>query len=186
MTAYATAPSPADLDAALLLVSRLGIDPADLARVAPDRPPAPTFAEYVPVVSAAVTAGTRRVYGSYWNRLTERWGCRRLDEPTPTEIKSLAEQNRTNVVVRRNARGGRSAADLNPDQCLIGPVRDRGEGDRAGQHRTHRHRQHAGQRVAHHTPIAGIGRRGQHGQLSQLLMVGDRSRCDGGDGPVRQ
>ena len=88
---------------ALLLLSRLGIDPADLTRIAPDRPPAPTFAEYVPVVSAAVTAGTRRVYGSYWNRLTDHWGQRRLDEPTPTEIKSLAEQVRANVLVRRNA-----------------------------------------------------------------------------------
>ena len=92
MSAHTTsAPTRADLNAALLLLSRLGIDPADLTRVAPDRPPAPTFAEYVPVVSAAVTAGTRRVYGSYWNRLTDHWGQRRLDEPTPTEIKSLAE-----------------------------------------------------------------------------------------------
>jgi hypothetical protein len=104
-------PSRADLDAALLLLSRLGIDPADLAKVAPDRPPAPTFADYVPLVSAAVAAGTRRVYGSYWNRITEHWGNRRLDEPTPTEIKSLVEEIRANVVVRRNARGGRSAAE---------------------------------------------------------------------------
>jgi hypothetical protein len=107
----ANAPTRADLDAALLLLSRLDIDPAELTRVAPDRPPAPTFAEYVPVVSAAVTAGTRRVYGSYWNRITEHWGHRRLDEPTPTEIKALAEQIRTSVIVRRNARGGRSAAE---------------------------------------------------------------------------
>lgn len=112
MSAHAaTAPSRADLDAALLLLSRLGIDPADLTRVAPDRPPAPTFGEYVPIVSAAVTAGTRRAYGSYWNRITEHWGPRRLDEPTPTEIKALAEQIRTGVVVRRNARGGRCAAE---------------------------------------------------------------------------
>lgn len=45
-----------------------------------DRPPVPTFAEYIPVVSAAVTAGTRRAYGSYWNRVLEHWGERRLDE----------------------------------------------------------------------------------------------------------
>ena len=41
------------------------------------------FAEYVPVVSAAVTAGTRWAYGSFWNRIVEHWGTRRLDEPTP-------------------------------------------------------------------------------------------------------
>jgi integrase/recombinase XerC len=112
MTAVPTpAPSRADLDAALLLLSRLGISPADLANAAPARPPAPTFAEYVPIVSAAVSDGTRRVYGSYWNRIVEHWGHRRLDEPTPTEIKSLTEQVRDNVVVRRNARGGRCAAE---------------------------------------------------------------------------
>ena len=36
-----------------------------------DRKVVPTFAEYVPVVSAAVSAGTRRAYGSYWNRIVE-------------------------------------------------------------------------------------------------------------------
>src|SRR5688572_3701528 len=110
-TAANSGPSRAALDAALVLLTQLGISPADLANAAPARAPAPTFADYVPLVSAAVTAGTRRVYGSYWNRITEHWGQRRLDEPTPTEIKSLVEQIRANVVVRRNARGGRSAGE---------------------------------------------------------------------------
>ena len=35
----------------------------------------PTFAEYVPVVPAAVSAGTRRAYGSYWNRITGQWAA---------------------------------------------------------------------------------------------------------------
>ena len=73
--------------------------------------PAPTFAEYIAVVRAAVTDGTRRVYGSYWNRIVEHWGSRRLDEPTPSEINQLAEYAKTHVVARRNARGGRSAAE---------------------------------------------------------------------------
>jgi hypothetical protein len=38
-------------------------------------------------VSATVTDGTRKAYGSYWNRVVEQWGTRRLDEPTPSEIK---------------------------------------------------------------------------------------------------
>ncbi|MFF5071040.1 tyrosine-type recombinase/integrase [Micromonospora olivasterospora] len=101
----------AELDAARLLLARMGISPADLAEAASERPPAPTFAEYVPVVSAAVTAGTRRAYGSYWNRVLEHWGQRRLDEPTPSEIEQLAEYVKTHVVARRNARGGRSAAE---------------------------------------------------------------------------
>jgi integrase/recombinase XerC len=71
----------------------------------------PTFAEYIPVVSAAVSAGTRRAYGSYWNRVIEHWGGRRLDEPTPSEIRQLMAYVTTHVVARRNARGGRSAQE---------------------------------------------------------------------------
>jgi hypothetical protein len=58
-----------------------------------------------------VGAGTRRVYGSYWNKITEQLGDRRLDEPTPTEIHHLAEHLKANVVTRRNARGGRGATE---------------------------------------------------------------------------
>jgi integrase len=89
----------------------MGISPADLLSEASHRPTAPTFAEYIPVVSATVSPGCRRVYGTYWNRVVDVWGHRRLDEPTPSEIKQLAEQVRTQVVVRRSARGGRSAVE---------------------------------------------------------------------------
>jgi integrase/recombinase XerC len=51
------------------------------------------------------------VYGSYWNRIVEHWGTRRLDEPTPSEIHHLAEHLKANVTVRRNARGGRGATE---------------------------------------------------------------------------
>jgi site-specific recombinase XerD len=63
------------------------------------------------VVAAAVSAGTRRAYGSYWNRVVEHWGGRRLDEPTPSEIRRLMLHVKTHVVPRRNARGGRSAQE---------------------------------------------------------------------------
>ena len=109
--AHSTTPTAADLDAARLLLARLGVSPADLLTTAPDRAPAPTFAEYIPVVRAAVPNGTRRVYGSYWNRIVEHWGTRRLDEPTPSEINQLAEHLKANVTVRRNARGGRGATE---------------------------------------------------------------------------
>ena len=55
------------VEAALVLLERMGLSPADLAAVPQDRPVVPTFAEYVPVVSAAVSAGTRRAYGSYYD-----------------------------------------------------------------------------------------------------------------------
>jgi integrase/recombinase XerC len=106
-----SAPTAAEIDAARLLLTRLGVSAADLLAVAQERPPAPTFAEYIPVVRTAVTEGTRRVYGSYWNRIVEPWGTRGLDEPTPSEIQQLAAHIKTHVVTRRNARGGRSAAE---------------------------------------------------------------------------
>ena len=97
------------VEAALVLLERMGLSPADLTAGPQGRKPVPTFAEYVPVVSAAVSAGTRRAYGSYWNRVVDQWGGRRLDEPTPSEIRQLMVHVKTHVVARRNARGGRSA-----------------------------------------------------------------------------
>jgi hypothetical protein len=58
------------------------------------------------------------VYGSYWNRINERWGTRRLDEPTPSEINQLAEHLKVNVTVRRNARGDSIAATTGNDPAL--------------------------------------------------------------------
>ena len=75
---HPAASQQAVVEAALLMLERMGLSPADLAAAPQDRPPVPTFAEYVPVVSAAVSAGTRRAYGSYWNRVIEHWG-----EPAP-------------------------------------------------------------------------------------------------------
>ena len=62
------------VEAALVLLERMGLSPADLTAVPQARKAVPTFAEYVPVVSAAVSAGTRRAYGSYWNRVVDQWG----------------------------------------------------------------------------------------------------------------
>lgn len=106
-----TPPGQAELQAARLLLERMGITPADLLDVAPARGQAPTFAQYVPVVAAAVSAGTRRAYGSYWNKVLAVWGERRIDEPAPSEIERLCRQVQADVVPRRNARGGRSAAE---------------------------------------------------------------------------
>lgn len=44
----------ADLDAARVLLARLGVSPAELLSPSPPRPPVPTFGEYIPVVAAAV------------------------------------------------------------------------------------------------------------------------------------
>src|SRR5271170_1119804 len=106
----------------------MGLSPDDLAATPRRRPTVPTFADYVPVVSAAVTDGTRKAYGSYWNRVTEQWGTRHLDEPTPSEIRQLVKHVRSNVVPRRNARGGRGAAEnlIAALRCLYRRAEDDG------------------------------------------------------------
>ena len=133
-TAMTTAPSSpaasqqAAVDAALLVLKSMGLSQDDLTAAPRDRAAVPTFAEYVPVVSATVTDGTRRAYGSYWNRVVEQWGDRRLDEPTPSEIKQLVAYVRANVVPRRNSRGGRSAAEnlIAALRCLYQRAEDDG------------------------------------------------------------
>src|SRR5258707_1206940 len=67
--AFPPPPSPpaasqqAAVDAALLILERMGLSPGDLTATPRNRAPVPTFAEYVPVVSAGVSAGTRKAYG---------------------------------------------------------------------------------------------------------------------------
>lgn len=104
--------SSADIEAARLLLARLGVTAEQLlqSQCVP-RSTVPTFAQYIPVVSATVSVGTCQAYSSYWNRITERWGHRHLDEPLPSEIEHFAMTIRTSTVIRRNARGGRSAAE---------------------------------------------------------------------------
>ena len=128
-----TQPSPAAsqqaaVDAALLILERMGLSPDDLTATTRNRAPVPTFAEYVPVVSAAVTAGTSKAYGSYWNRVVEQWGGRRLDEPTPSEVRQLVAYVKAHAVPRRNARGGRGAAEnlIAALRCLYRRAEDDG------------------------------------------------------------
>ena len=100
-----------EIEAARLLLNRLGVTPEQLLSAPRPVRSMPTFAEYIELVSQAVTPGARRVYGTYWNRVLSVWGGRRLDEPSSLEIKRLAEQMREQVIVRRNSRGGRTAAE---------------------------------------------------------------------------
>ncbi len=102
---------PGEIEAARLLLEKMGINPADLMRASTDSPGVPTFADYVPRVSGAVSSGTRRVYGSYWNRVIQAWGHRTITDVTASDIGQLAEHVKATVVTRRNARGGRGAAE---------------------------------------------------------------------------
>jgi hypothetical protein len=110
----------AAVDAALLVLKSMGLSLEDLTAASSNRPPVPTFAEYVPVVAATVTPGTLRAYRPYWKRAVEQWGDRHLDEPTPSEIKQLVAYVKANAVPRRNSRGGHNAAEnlISALRCL--------------------------------------------------------------------
>ncbi|MEV4513799.1 hypothetical protein AB0K00_33175 [Dactylosporangium sp. NPDC049525] len=106
MTAASVSGRDADLDAVRLLLSRLGVSPEELLQSPMVRPVVPTFREYLPVVRAAVGVGTLRAYSSYWNRIEEQWGERRMDDVKASDISSLVEFVKANRIVRRNARSG--------------------------------------------------------------------------------
>jgi len=53
---------PQTIEAAQRLLARLGVSVEDLRRA--QRPPMPTFAQYLPRVMAAAGPGARRTYGS--------------------------------------------------------------------------------------------------------------------------
>ncbi|WP_280310270.1 tyrosine-type recombinase/integrase [Nocardia abscessus] len=83
--------------------------------------PVPTFAEYVPIVFAAMPPGdTRQNYMNYWKKVIEVWPDRRLDEPTITEFKKLIGEFQAQRVVRRSDRGGYGIAQvtINALRCL--------------------------------------------------------------------
>ncbi len=94
-----------------MLLEKMGINPAHLTRASTDSAGVTTFADYIPRVSGAVSSGARRVYGSYWNRVIQTWGSRPITDVTASDISQLAEQVKATVVKRRNARGGRGAAE---------------------------------------------------------------------------
>ncbi len=108
MNAASGAITAAEIEAIRQLLLRVGVGPEQLLS-SRTRNPAPTFADYVGRVSQAVPSGTRRVYATYWTRVLDVWGNRRLDEPTALEIQQLAETMRATAVKRKNSRGGRTA-----------------------------------------------------------------------------
>ncbi|MEV7038399.1 site-specific integrase [Amycolatopsis sp. NPDC051061] len=107
------------ITAARLVVASLGVAPADLLEPSLAGS-APTFAEYIAKVERAVSPGARRTYQPYWRLLERVWSGRRLTDPTPTEIKELANHVQSAALVRRGSRGGRSAAEhfIAATRCL--------------------------------------------------------------------
>lgn len=111
----------ADVEAARLLLARLGVTPEQLIGTQPaERKDMPTFREYIEHVSEAVPIGTQRAYDTYWQRIIDAWGDRHIDEPTPLEIGKLCESHKGRVTTRKNSRGGRSATEhlISALRCL--------------------------------------------------------------------
>ncbi|MFC7535543.1 tyrosine-type recombinase/integrase [Actinoplanes sp. GCM10030250] len=105
-------PNEANIALVNSLMAKLNVTPDQLTRGGIIlNQQVPTFAEYIPQVRTAVTAGTLRAYNTYWQRILAQWGDRRLNEPTPTDIKEFAQRAREQAVKRRNSRGGGSAAE---------------------------------------------------------------------------
>lgn len=87
MGAPNTAATTSDtIAAARLLLTQMGLSPADLVAPATN---VPTFAEIVPAVRATLEAGTRRTYGTHLNRLELHWGDRRLDQVTKPDLEAI-------------------------------------------------------------------------------------------------
>jgi len=120
-------PTTAEVDAARLLVSRLGLRIEDLLET-PTRAPAPTFHDYIPIVAAGVRPGSRRLYSTYWKRIDNRWGERRIDQLTPSEIRQFVIEMKADLVMRRSGRGGHSAAEhlISALRCLYRHAEDDG------------------------------------------------------------
>ncbi len=75
----------------------------------PDTPLAvPTLAEYLPRVRAAASPGTCR---TYWDRMANVWGDRRLNDIAASDIEALHRTCTTTAIIRSNARNGRHAAE---------------------------------------------------------------------------
>jgi hypothetical protein len=89
----------AELEAARLLLSKMGISPDELVGTPAPSVPAPTFSEYVPGLVETVSPGSRKTHLTHWNRLVERWPNRPITEPTVTELESLREWTKTKLVV---------------------------------------------------------------------------------------
>ncbi|MEW2475456.1 site-specific integrase [Micromonospora gifhornensis] len=101
---------PARVATARQLLAHLGVTLADLQ--AEPGPGLPTLAEYLPQVVAAAGPGTRRTYGTYWQRMAAVWGDRPLDAVAASDIEALQRQAAATARSRRNSRSGRHAGEL--------------------------------------------------------------------------
>jgi len=99
-----------DLAAARLLLQRMGISPRDLIDFE-RRATATPLRELVSTVAAAVPAGSRKVYASYWRKALKVWPDAQVGEISHTDVVWFIQHAKETAVVRRSSRGGHHAAE---------------------------------------------------------------------------
>lgn len=99
---------------ALAELDAMGISIADLLAVAGTSKtsrPAPTFAEYVPVVSERYRARSLRTYGSYWRFAAQFLGDKPIDQVTTDDLAKVLVEVRTRAMTNRAGSDGRSSQE---------------------------------------------------------------------------
>ncbi|MEV6254738.1 site-specific integrase [Nocardia sp. NPDC051911] len=111
--------------AARLLLTQMGISPADLVTSSAN---VPTFGEVIPKVRARLSAGTRRTYNTHFEHLLHAWRDHRLDQPTKTDLDEMARTIQANARINRASRGGTSAAEhfVSAARCVYRFAEDSG------------------------------------------------------------
>jgi integrase len=120
-----SAPTAEAIAAARVLLTQMGISPADLITSGTE---IPTFGQIVPTVRQRLTPGTRRTYGTHLNRLEREWTDRRLDEVTKPDLDEMTELVRATSRVNRASRGGTTAAQhfVSAARCVYRHAEEKG------------------------------------------------------------
>ncbi|MEV0769617.1 tyrosine-type recombinase/integrase [Nocardia salmonicida] len=117
--------SAATVAAARLLLTQMGLSPADL--VIPDAQ-MPTFGELIPKVRARLSEGTLRTYNTHFDHLLAQWANCGLDEPSKTDLEEIASRIQADARVNRASRGGTSAVEhfISATRCVYRYAEDTG------------------------------------------------------------
>lgn len=94
--------------AARLLLSQMGISPADLISAGSA---APTFGELIPKVRTTLTKGTLATYETHFKRLETDWCDHRLDQVSKADLEAMARIVQSTARTNRAGRGGAGAVE---------------------------------------------------------------------------
>jgi len=112
------------LAAARLLLSQMGITPADLISEPID---VPTFVQVMPRVRATLKPGTLRTYNTHFRRLEHEWGNRPLTEPTKPELEIMAATIKQQAAARPRGTGNGAVENfVGAVRCIYQYAEDHG------------------------------------------------------------